>query len=569
MKFSDIIEIIWRNLWERKGRTILTMIGVIIGSIAIYVIVSIGNGFQDFTSGKLNSFGDANTITISPYIDNPLDSGSKNIKNKKKILTEKNVNELEKLDFTKYIVPNISTSISASYKKNKLDSLQLSGMKMKNYSKDHELSLGRYPNDSNKNQVVIGQKLAASLLNIKDTSNLKPEELEAILSKKIELKIPEANLPSEKTGQSSNSKDTNISEDNLMKDSQTNSTENSNEEASLSSNEFINNDSDTNKLEDTETKTEPDESNSSNLKESNNQDNLKSGNQLNKNDNVDNSTSKEASKELSSNDNTNTSDSSKNTETVVNSSDLKNSTEDIPIENSLSSNNIKGKTYKVKVVGILKEGMMNDFSMQSSLGLVENILKSKNPEKDFLKEKGYQSIDLVLKDTQSMEKAEKHLKSNGYLYSTLKDAQEQIGSILTGIKLILGSFGGISLLVAAFGIANTMNMSILERKKEIGIMKVVGASVWDVKKIFIGEATAIGFMGGLIGIIIGFLICLLINIPLSAKLSTSTEKVTIISFSIGLVGFVLLFSSFIGFLSGLYPASRAAKLNVIDSIKDQ
>ena len=114
-----------------------------------------------------------------------------------------------------------------------------------------------------------------------------------------------------------------------------------------------------------------------------------------------------------------------------------------------------------------------------------------------------------------------------------------------------------------------MNMSILERKKEIGIMKVVGASVWDVKKIFIGESTAIGFMGGLIGIVVGFIICLLINIPLSAKLSTSSEKVTIISFSIGLVAFVLLFSSFIGFLSGLYPASKAAKLNVIDSIKDQ
>ncbi len=60
--------------------------------------------------------------------------------------------------------------------------------------------------------------------------------------------------------------------------------------------------------------------------------------------------------------------------------------------------------------------------------------------------------------------------------------QNSIGKTLSGIKLILSAIGGISLLVAAFGIANTMNMSILERKKEIGVMKVVGASVGDIKK---------------------------------------------------------------------------------------
>ncbi len=71
----------------------------------------------------------------------------------------------------------------------------------------------------------------------------------------------------------------------------------------------------------------------------------------------------------------------------------------------------------------------------------------------------------MLKNQEKSSEAEKYLKDNGYLYQSLKEMQSSIGRTLSGIKLILGAIGGISLLVAAFGIANTMNMSILERKK--------------------------------------------------------------------------------------------------------
>ncbi len=101
-------------------------------------------------------------------------------------------------------------------------------------------------------------------------------------------------------------------------------------------------------------------------------------------------------------------------------------------------------------------------------------------------------------------------------------------------------------------------------------MKVVGASVGDIKKIFIGEATAIGFSGGFVGLLIGSFISFVINTMLKSKLSTSSSgDVKIAVSSIGLVAFVLFFSSCVGFLSGLYPASKAAKLDVISSIKDE
>ncbi|WP_050607842.1 ABC transporter permease [Clostridium niameyense] len=426
MKLNDLIEIIWNNLWKRKARTLLTMLGVVIGSIAIYVIISLGNGFQKYMSSQLNSLGDINTITVSPYNDSMAMYDNSKGKNKKKILNKKNITELEKLNYVKYVVPKLSEDISLSYKKNDINSAMLQGMTMKNYSKDHELLLGKFPKDS-KNEVVLGYKIAAYLLNIKDTKNIKNEDLEKILRKKIKIKVSTVN----------------------------------------------------DKGED------------------------------------------------------------------------------------------EWKTYSVRITGICKENFSDDFSIKSPINFAKNIVEYKNKDNNFLKNKGYNNIDLVLKNQDDSSKAEQYLKDHGYLYSSFKQMQDSIGKTLNGIKLILGAIGGISLLVAAFGIANTMNMSILERRKEIGIMKVVGASIGDIKRIFIGEATAIGFMGGIIGIVIGSLIGFIINLALKSKLSSSGGSVKVAVSSLGLVLFVLLFSSLVGFLSGLYPATKASKLNVINSIKDE
>lgn len=339
MKLTDLAEIIWRNLLKRKGRTFLTMLGVIIGSIAIYVIISLGNGFEKYMSSQLNSFGDVNIINIFPYSDDVASYQGGNIKNKKKILNDKNLKELNKLEFVKYSIPKLNTNADISYKKSEMKSSNLTGMSFKNYSKDHKLLFGKYPNDS-KNEVVLGYKMAAYLLNKKDIDKIKEEDVKKILKKKLKVKVSKPN-------------------------------ENGEEE---------------------------------------------------------------------------------------------------------------WKTYTVKVSGISKQNFSEDYQVKAPLSFTKNILSYKNNDERFLKNKGYESIDLVLKNQEKNTEAEKYLKDNGYLYQSLKEMQEGVGKTLSGIKLILGAIGGISLLVAAFGIANTMNMSILERKKEIGVMKVVGASVGDIKK---------------------------------------------------------------------------------------
>lgn len=427
MKFKDLVELVWNNMWRRKTRTILTMIGVIIGTVAIFVIVSLGNGFQKYISNQLSSFGDVNTISIYPYNDMASAyNGNTSKKDKKSILNDKSLKELKNLSYTRYVLPKINTFGSLEYKKANFNSTQIVGMPMKDYSKDHKLQFGKYPSD-NSNECVIGYKLAAYIINSKNADKVTDNELKSLVRKDVKIKI---------------SKGQNASSD-------------------------------------------------------------------------------------------------------------------------------ESKTYTLKISGISKESFQDDFTLKLPIDRAIEMSEWMSGKTNIIKETGYQSIDLVVKDREMIEDTEKVLKEKGYLYSSFKEIQSGFNKTMMGVKLILGALGGISLLVAAFGIANTMNMAIFERKKEIGVMKVVGASLKDVKRIFIGEASAIGFMGGLIGVAIGMLINILINIVLKLRLSSSGSSISFAVVNIGLILFVLIFATFVGFLSGLYPATKAAKLNVINSIKDE
>lgn len=230
------------------------------------------------------------------------------------------------------------------------------------------------------------------------------------------------------------------------------------------------------------------------------------------------------------------------------------------------------KVITLTVVGISKESAMDDFIIKTPLKVLEDIQKWKQEDNQDKKEdKGYDNVDVILKDTNKIDEAEKILKDNGYQVNSFKEIQKSVGSLLDGVKIVLAALGGISLLVAAFGITNTMNMAIYERKKEIGVMKVIGGSVNDIKKIFVGEACTIGLMGGIAALIIGFILNSIINMFMTfyMKQNGSTGSVKIAASGMGLILFILVFSAFIGFIAGILPATKAAKLDVISSIKDE
>jgi len=141
------------------------------------------------------------------------------------------------------------------------------------------------------------------------------------------------------------------------------------------------------------------------------------------------------------------------------------------------------------------------------------------------------------------------------------------------LQIIFGGVGAIALLVAAIGIANTMAMAILERTREIGLMKAVGATNRDVLSIFLGEAAGIGFLGGLGGVLVGWLAGQGINVAAQvyfANQSTQAGGVPVsvaVSTPAWLLLFALVFATLIGLLSGLYPALRAATMVPVLALK--
>ena len=237
-------------------------------------------------------------------------------------------------------------------------------------------------------------------------------------------------------------------------------------------------------------------------------------------------------------------------------------------------NVIRQKKTSLKIVGIISPTQQK-FSYDT-LGddeLVLELLRDSNPtaSKDELDQilNTYERIEIRIDNPDYLASYEQQLQSLGFQTSSSKDAQRSMEGMLLGVSVILGSLAGISLLVAALGITNTMDMAIYERNKEIGVMKVVGGSLKDIRYIFVGEACAISATGGIISILIGSLLAAVINIAcrtLSQELLGLQINAIVIP-SFGLIIGIILFSLTIGFIAGIMPANKAVKVDVITAIK--
>ena len=132
------------------------------------------------------------------------------------------------------------------------------------------------------------------------------------------------------------------------------------------------------------------------------------------------------------------------------------------------------------------------------------------------------------------------------------------------IQAVLGGIGAVSLFVAAIGIANTMMMSIYERTKEIGIMKVLGCSLGRIRDLFLMEAAFIGLSGGIIGLILSYGISAVINYVLG---QTYMGSISYIPLWLSLTA--LVFAVIIGMLAGLMPALRAMRLSALSALRNE
>ncbi|MEG3006270.1 MAG: FtsX-like permease family protein [Oscillospiraceae bacterium] len=255
--------------------------------------------------------------------------------------------------------------------------------------------------------------------------------------------------------------------------------------------------------------------------------------------------------------------------------------DEMKLISSSAKENVKDKEYEINVVGVLKEDYAKAY--QTSQGVFMRMSDIKKIEAEYRKMNGlkaeensgnYQNVKVKTTDIKYVEAVQTFINDLGFDTSSLDSIRKPMEKQARQQQMILGSLGAISLFVAALGITNTMVMSIYERTREIGVMKVLGCFVNDIRTVFLMEAGSIGFLGGVIGIILSYIISAAMNyFGLSMSMGDmgmmggggGGGKVSIIP--LWLVAFALIFATFIGLASGFYPANRAVKISALEAIK--
>jgi putative ABC transport system permease protein len=180
----------------------------------------------------------------------------------------------------------------------------------------------------------------------------------------------------------------------------------------------------------------------------------------------------------------------------------------------------------------------------------------------------YSSLSVRVKNPSQIQTVEDAVKKMGFNTFSILDASKSIQQFFKVLDVFLGIFGSLALAVAFIGIVNTLVMAILERRREIGIMKAIGASDSDVKKLFFAEAGAMGILGGIVGVALGWAIGQVINLGTNIYLkSQSFPPEHFWSVPWWLVAFALLFSFLVSLAAGLYPAGRAARLDPVQALR--
>jgi putative ABC transport system permease protein len=180
----------------------------------------------------------------------------------------------------------------------------------------------------------------------------------------------------------------------------------------------------------------------------------------------------------------------------------------------------------------------------------------------------YSALIVRVGDPARVAPTQESLKQMGFRTFSLLDATKSLRRVFVILDLFLAIFGSVALVVASLGIVNTLVMSVLERRREIGVLKALGASDSDVKRLFFVEAGVMGSVGGALGVLLGWLIGRAINFGTNIYLSQQDlPHETIILLPLWLIAGAVAFAVAVSLLSGIYPAARAARLDPVEVLR--
>lgn len=242
------------------------------------------------------------------------------------------------------------------------------------------------------------------------------------------------------------------------------------------------------------------------------------------------------------------------------------------------------KKYMVKTAGIMAGGQ-DDYNENSTfvycdLDTLKTILKKEYkgsviPGQPTMKNgKPYKEIFYsgIIVDVDKMEHlkaVQKEINQLGFLASSNAEWVESIQGQTKYIQLALGGIGAVSLFVAAIGIANTMMMSIYERTKEIGIMKVLGCDMKNIQGMFLMEAGYIGLAGGILGVFLSYVVSAVVNAVVKNMETGMNTQMGLSYIPIWLAALSIVFAVFVGMVAGFFPSLRAMRLSPLAAIRNE
>lgn len=233
---------------------------------------------------------------------------------------------------------------------------------------------------------------------------------------------------------------------------------------------------------------------------------------------------------------------------------------------------------RLRVGGVIKSDykvdQYSDSGVYMDMALAKELIKQYNMLNKVKNQKfSYSNIYLMVDDMENVKAVKEVLEEKGFSSYSDDEELEYTKKIMLAVQLVLGAIGAISMFVAFFGISNTMVMSVMERTKEIGVMKVLGCELKDIKAMFLYEAGTIGLIGGTIGLIISYILSLIANgvarLVMGSMNSGEDFYVCVSSIPPWLAILGIGFAVGVGVVAGLSPAKRSVKVSALTAIHNE
>jgi len=178
------------------------------------------------------------------------------------------------------------------------------------------------------------------------------------------------------------------------------------------------------------------------------------------------------------------------------------------------------------------------------------------------------SVKVIVEDTKDVQLAREKLEGLGFQTSSVVDTVDSVSNLFHTLRIALLVLGLIALGVASLGMFNTLTVSLLEKTREVGLLKTMGLKSSQVKTLFLAESLIMSVLGGVFGLILGFIVGKLLSIfisILSVSQGGTPMDVTYIPFILG-IGLVIV-SAIVGVITGWYPAERAKKISALNALR--